>query len=597
MSTAMLSTELDQTTRPLRRNGVFARIVRHPIGVSALAVLALIILAAALAPWITLNPPGLARLDMVNAPPLTGDYILGGDNAGRDVLSRVIFGAQLTLGGALTTVVVSLTLGVSLGLIGGYYRGRFDAAAGWVCDLLLILPSKIVLVALFAVVGPSTIVSMAVLGVMVAPSFYRLVRNLVIGVRKELYIDAAQVSGLPDSRIIGRHVLYAVRAPIIVHAASIAGIAIILQAGLEFLGLGDPSAPTWGGMLQDGFTAIYSDPLLMLWPGAAIGITVASLILLGNVIRDSFEAPAVSAPRRRSDSERVRPSTSESAVDVAASDVDEDGLCVVSGLRIGYPKADGSFTEVVKDVSFRVRAGAVLGLVGESGSGKTQTALAILGLLPRGGTVLGGRASFAREDLLARGTAKAFRGRRIAYIPQEPMSNLDPNFTIGYQLTEPLRAIQRLSQREARAKALGLLADVGIADPERVFRSYPHQVSGGMAQRVLIAGAVSGDPELIIADEPTTALDVTVQAEILDLLRGLQRERGLSMILVTHDFGVVADLCDDVVVMKSGRVVESGTTAAVFDAPQDQYTRTLLASTLDGTAARTSLDHEKVPAS
>jgi peptide/nickel transport system permease protein len=579
MSTAMLSTELDRTTRPLRRTGILARILRNPMGTASLIVLTLIVLAAILAPLITVNPPGRADIGMVNAPPFTDGYLLGGDNAGRDVLSRLVFGAQLTLLGALSTVIVSLLLGVTLGLIGGYYRGRFDAVAGWVCDLLLILPSKIVLVAMFAVIGPNTMLTMAVLGVMVAPSFYRLVRNLVIAVRKELYIDAAQVSGLSDARIIGRHVLFAVRAPIVVHTSMIAGLAIILQAGLEFLGLGDPDSPTWGGMLQDAFTSIYSDPLLMVWPGIAIGVTVGAFILLGNVVRDSFDAPAAVRPRRRA-----------VAAGSDAVTAPEGSICHVSGLTIGYAQASGDDKVVVDGVGFDVQRGRVLGLVGESGSGKTQTSLAILGLLPKGGAVLGGGISFEGKDLLAPGAARALRGRRIAYIPQEPMSNLDPNFTIGHQLIEPLRAAKGLSRTEAREAASALLERVGIPDVERVLRSYPHQISGGMAQRVLIAGAVSCDPDLIIADEPTTALDVTVQAEILDLLRGLQRERGMSMVLVTHDFGVVADLCDDVVVMRDGRVIERGTAEEIFGDPQQEYTRTLLASTLDGTPARSVLD-------
>lgn len=586
MSTAMLATELDQTTAPLRRQGIVSRILRNPVGVTALGILALIVLVAVLAPWIAPNPPGRADLNMVNAPVGTGTYLLGGDNAGRDVLSRLIFATQLTLLGALTTVLVSLVLGVALGLVGGYYRGRFDAVVGWVSDLILILPSKIVLVAFFAVVGPNTMVTMAVLGVMVAPSFYRLVRNLVIAVRKELYIDAAQVSGLSDVRIIGRHVLFAVRAPIVVHAATIAGLAIILQAGLEFLGLGDPDSPTWGGMLQDAFTAIYSDPLLMVWPGVAIGVTVGALILLGNVVRDSFN-PQTHVRRRVGATKGQRMSPAD---DVA---VPVDSICHVSRLTVGYAQHDGSFKEVVTDVGFDVRKGKVLGLVGESGSGKTQTSLAILGLLPRGGTVLSGSIRFEGRDLLAPGAVRSVRGRRIAYIPQEPMSNLDPNFTIGHQLVEPLRAAKGMSRAEARTTSLRLLESVGITDAERVFRAYPHQISGGMAQRVLIAGAMSCDPDLIIADEPTTALDVTVQADILELLRELQRERGLSMILVTHDFGVVADLCDDVVVMRDGRVIEMGTAEGIFEDPTDEYTKTLLASTLDGTPARTTIDRER----
>nr|WP_223937541.1 ABC transporter ATP-binding protein [Arthrobacter sp. StoSoilB5] len=182
---------------------------------------------------------------------------------------------------------------------------------------------------------------------------------------------------------------------------------------------------------------------------------------------------------------------------------------------------------------------------------------------------------------------RALRGREIAYIPQEPMSNLDPSYTVGAQLVEGIRASARMSRREAKAKVIALLARVGIQDPQRTFDSYPHQISGGMAQRVLIAGAVASRPKLLIADEPTTALDVTVQADILDLIRDLQAELNMAVLLVTHNFGVVADICDRIAVMQDGRVVESGTALELFREPQHSYTQMLLGSILDEHTIRT----------
>jgi peptide/nickel transport system permease protein len=181
---------------------------------------------------------------------------------------------------------------------------------------------------------------------------------------------------------------------------------------------------------------------------------------------------------------------------------------------------------------------------------------------------------------------RQIRGGRLAYIPQEPMSNLDPSFTVGGQLTEPIRLKLGLSRNEARDKAMDLLARVGIPDPKRTFAAYPHELSGGMAQRVLIAGAVSCDPSLIIADEPTTALDVTIQAEILDLLRDLQQGLGMAVLLVTHNFGVVADLCDRVSVMQHGRIVETGPARSIFAAPRHPYTQSLFAAILEEDQAR-----------
>ena len=245
-------------------------------------------------------------------------------------------------------------------------------------------------------------------------------------------------------------------------------------------------------------------------------------------------------------------------------------------------------TRVVQDVSLDIGPGEVHGLIGESGSGKTQTAWSVLRLLPPGGQILAGSIQFDGQDLVNASSAamREIRGRRLAYIPQEPMSNLDPSFTIGSQLTEPIRLKLGLSRNEARARALDLLARVGIPDPKRTFAAYPHELSGGMAQRVLIAGAVSCEPSLIIADEPTTALDVTIQAEILDLLRELQQGAGMAVLLVTHNFGVVADLCDRVSVMQHGRIVETGPTRSIFADPRDPYTRSLFAAILEEDQAR-----------
>jgi ABC-type dipeptide/oligopeptide/nickel transport system ATPase component len=227
--------------------------------------------------------------------------------------------------------------------------------------------------------------------------------------------------------------------------------------------------------------------------------------------------------------------------------------------------------------------------VGESGSGKSQTAFSILGLLPDNARIVGGTIQFDGNYTVAPGDERVnqarlskLRGKRISYIPQEPMSNLDPAFTIGYQLVTPMVRVLGISKDEARKRALKLLTDVGIVNPERTFNAYPHEVSGGMAQRVLIAGAISCEPDLVIADEPTTALDVTVQADVLDLLRELQQRLNIGVILVTHNFGVVADLCDRVAVMQNGRLVEEGSVRDILRHPKEPYTQTLLASMLEG---------------
>ncbi|HVD28787.1 MAG TPA: ABC transporter ATP-binding protein, partial [Mycobacteriales bacterium] len=234
--------------------------------------------------------------------------------------------------------------------------------------------------------------------------------------------------------------------------------------------------------------------------------------------------------------------------------------------------------QLVTGVSFALRPGRVLGLVGESGCGKTMTARSLLGLLPDGVAVSGGSILWQGRELVGLSDRELtrIRGREIAMISQEPMVALDPMFSIAYQLTQPIRRFRGVGRAEAKQIAAELLRSVGIVDAERVLKSYPHQLSGGMAQRVCIALALTGEPKLLIADEPTTALDVTVQAEILSLLRALVRDQGLSVVIVSHDLGVVADICDDVAVMYAGEVVESGSAVAVLDDAAHPYTMALL---------------------
>jgi ABC-type dipeptide/oligopeptide/nickel transport system ATPase component len=449
-----------------------------------------------------------------------------------------------------------------------------------------------VLLAVRAAFGPSILISMFVFGILITPSFFRITRTAVMSVRNELYVDAARVSGLSDLRIISKHIFTVVRAPIIIQSAMISGIAISIQSGLEFLGLGDSSMISWGVMLNEGFRNIFINPMLVLWPGIVISLTIGSFALLGNALRDALE----DTQKLSSKSKKIA-AAAEAQTDHSAAPADAAShLLSVSKLSVGYPQGDGSLKKVVSDVSFHVDKGEVLGIVGESGSGKSQTAFSILGLLPGNAKIATGHIVFDGNELVSTGegaiSQKAmtqFRGKRIAYIPQEPMSNLDPAFTIGYQLVRPMTEVLGVSKKEAKARALKLLDMVGINNPERVFKSYPHEVSGGMAQRVLIAGAVSCEPDLLIADEPTTALDVTVQAEVLDLLRDLQKRLGMGMVLVTHNFGVVADLADRVVVMQYGRVVETGPVRDILRAPQEKYTQVLLSSMLEGKTPMTML--------
>lgn len=579
------------------RSTVLKRLLKNPLGVIAIVILLgmaiMAVFADALAPF----DENFANISKTLAAP-DAVNILGTDSSGRDVWSRLLFGAQLTLTSALLCAVVAIAIGLPAGLIAGYYAGKFEAVSNWIVSILMSLPGLIVLLTIRAAFGPSVWIAMIAFGVLISPSYFRLTRSAVQSVRNELYVDAARVSGLSDLRIVTRHIFSVVRAPIIIQTAAIAGVAIAIQSGLEFLGLGDPAKATWGVMLSEGFRNVYLNPTLLFWPALAMALTIGALVLLGNALRDALEdgekikhrkkkapVPATGTPSTAA-SAAARQSRKSAAAVVPGT---EHHLVKVTNLGVGYPQADGSIKKVVDDVSFHVDRGEILGIVGESGSGKSQTAFSILGLLPDNARIGAGSVQFDGSYTVAPGDERVsqerlskLRGKRISYIPQEPMSNLDPAFTIGYQLVTPMVRVLGISKAEARKRALKLLTDVGIANPERTFGAYPHEVSGGMAQRVLIAGAISCEPDLVIADEPTTALDVTVQADVLDLLRELQQRLNIGVILVTHNFGVVADLCDRVAVMQNGRLVEEGPVREILRNPQKPYTRTLLASMLEG---------------
>jgi peptide/nickel transport system permease protein len=594
---------VDTATHTPQRVSLFRRLLKTPTGLFSIIVLAVIALSAIFAPLLTPADPNFASIGDVLGPSAPG-HPLGFDGSGRDVLSRLLFAGRFSLGGALFCLVIALLIGVISGLIAGYYHGWFDTVSTWIAGLLMALPGIVLLLAARAVLGPSMWMAMGIFGILIAPAFFRLLYAAVTAVRNELYVDAARVAGLSDMRIIGRHILTVVRAPVIIQSAMVLGIAIAIQAGLDFLGLGDMSIPTWGTMLNDGFPNLYTNAKLVLWPSLVIALVCVALTMLANTMRDVLERSGGRTRRRRTPP-AAKPVDPEK-VDILTHPDDDrtrrltgDVLLEISDLSIGYDQPDKTVKTVVHDVSLTVRRGEVHGLIGESGSGKTQTAFAVLGLLPDGGHITGGSILFEGDEI-AHSSDKEMtrlRGTKMAYIPQEPMSNLDPAFTIGAHLVEPMRLNLNISKAEATKKALDLLARVGIPNPQRTFASYPHQVSGGMAQRVLIAGAVSCEPDLLIADEPTTALDVTVQAEVLDLLRSLQDEFHMAVILVTHNFGVVADICDRVSVMRDGRVVETGPVRSIFYGARHDYTRALLGDILAEEHARGPLTSSRIGSS
>ncbi|WP_295127605.1 dipeptide/oligopeptide/nickel ABC transporter permease/ATP-binding protein [uncultured Leifsonia sp.] len=578
-----------------RRGSTFVRFLKRPAGAVSLGVLALVVLVAVFAPLLSPHDPNFVDLALTKAPPSPA-HPLGGDSAGRDVLSRLIWGTQSTLWGAFVTIVVAVLVGVPAGLAAGYYGRLFDRTATWVSDALQAVPGMIILLIVAAGTRNDFTVLMATLGVFMAPGYFRLTRSTVLAVRNEPYVDAARVSGLGDARILAKHIVKAVYAPVIIQTALTAGLAMGMQAGLQFLGIGGAKTPGWGAMMNEGFRTMLTTPLLLLWPSLALGITIAALAVAGSTLADVVSVKTPVHRRRRRSARRAEPAALTTSTGAVAHR-SADSAVQLKNLRVAYATADGGELEVVHGIDLDVAPGEVLGIVGESGSGKSQTVFSILDLLPAGGACTADAIWIGGRDVtrLAHADRQKLLGHEIGYIPQEPMSNLDPSFTIGHQLIEPLRAVHKLSKADARRRALEVLERVGIVDPPRVMKSYPHQLSGGMAQRVLIAGAIAGKPSVLVADEPTTALDVTVQAEVLELLRELQQEYRMALIIVTHNFGVVADICDRVVVMRGGQIVEVGHVARIFADPTSAYTRELIAASLDGAESRSELDATHSP--
>jgi peptide/nickel transport system permease protein len=488
---------------------------------------------------------------------------LGTDPNGRDILSRIFTAGAEPLLVSTLTVVVAFGIGIPLALMAAQRGRRTEQVTSRLTEIVMALPSTILLLAVIGVVGIKIYLVMGILGVMISAVVYRIMLGVAQSVRQRLYVDAARVNGLGSLAVNVRHVLPGMATVIAVQAAQLFGIALLIQSGLAFLGFGPAEPePSWGVMIQTASQHIYDAPWLMVPTGLVLALTVVAVNELADAIAGKATAEKV-VPRRRT---RVVSSSTWPAAD-------PDAVLEVRELSIAVD--DGP--HLVTGVDFALRPGRVLGLVGESGCGKTMTARSLLGLLPEGVSVSGGSILWQGRELV--GLAQQFkgvRGREIAMISQEPMVALDPMFSIAYQLTQPIRRFRGVGRAEAKAIAADLLRSVGIVDAQRVLKSYPHQLSGGMAQRVCIALALTGEPKLLIADEPTTALDVTVQAEILSLLRALVRDTGLSVIIVSHDLGVVADICDDVVVMYAGEVVESGSAADVLDDAAHPYTMALL---------------------
>ncbi|MGO4187520.1 dipeptide/oligopeptide/nickel ABC transporter permease/ATP-binding protein [Pseudarthrobacter sp. TAF60_1] len=553
-----------------------SKLFGSPASIAGVIWLAALVAASLTAPlWLPFKTEDQDFTAVLSGP--TPAHWLGTDELGRDLLSRIFASAAGTLGTSMITVIVAVGLGTLLAMLAAAAGERVENVISRVTEIMMSLPGTVIILAVIGAVGTNIPLVMGILGVLISAGIYRVMLGQAKSLQSQLYVDAAKVDGMGLAGISLRHVLPGLTNTIVVQAALIFAVGMLIQAGLAFIGFGPPiPEPSWGGMIQGASQHVYDAPWLMVPTGAVLALTVLAANAIGNALGKAPNATASHLPSAAARRQRTKSVAAIAAATPALETAAAKDTLSVRNLSVGVDNG----VRLVTDVSFDVEPGTVLGLVGESGCGKTMTALSLLGLLPSGVSVTGGQILWNGRNLAA-ATDKdmeGIRGRGIALISQEPMRALDPMFTVGYQLTAAIRRLGRTGKAEAKTEALSLLEKVGIVDAARILKTYPHQISGGMAQRVAIALALSGRPRLLVADEPTTALDVTVQAEILSLLRSLVKDTGMSVVMVTHDLGVVADLCDQVAVMYAGQVVENGRTDSILDNPRHPYTLALLAA-------------------
>ncbi|MFI8236239.1 dipeptide/oligopeptide/nickel ABC transporter permease/ATP-binding protein [Streptomyces sp. NPDC085866] len=580
-----------ELTERLSRPGVRLRGRRRlpPLSKVAVCFLALVVLVAVLAPVLAPHDP-LDQQDPVDG---TGHpsaaHWMGQDSLGRDILSRLMYGARWSLAIGLGATALALVVGAVFGAFAATSRKSVDETLMRCLDVVMAFPGIALAAVLVAVFGGGIGVLICAIAFLFTPPVARVVRANVLDQYGEDYVTAERVIGARTPHIVLRHVAVNCAAPVLVFCTVQVAEAIVFEASLSFIGAGvRPPDPSWGSVIADGKNMVLTGGWwATVFPGLLILLTVLSLNILSEGVSDAWAAPAareVAAPGDRL--ETPEPGTGEVLPLPGLTDAARrlrararprpagggQPVLAVENLAIGFPDRHRG-VDIVDGVSFEVHPGEVLGLVGESGCGKSLTALTVMGLQPKEARVRG-QVRFRQRDLLAEPmrVRRRLLGHEMAMVYQDALSSLNPAMTIRAQLKQLVRRGGRRSPHE-------LLTLVGL-DAERTLRSYPHELSGGQRQRVLIAMALSRDPALIVADEPTTALDVTVQAQVMELLLRLREELGFALILVSHDLALVADITDRVVVMYGGQIVETGVTADLVAAPAHHYTRGLLGSVL-----------------
>ena len=563
-----------------RRPSALRRLTQNPVVSVGLAVLVAIVAIVLLAPVLPLADPNVAAVAQRLHPPFTPGHVLGTDQLGRDMLSRLIWGTRVSLAVGIAAALTAALIGSTIGLLAAFYGRLADMLLMRGIDILMAFPYLLLALAIVAALGPGLLNAMIAIIVVNIPFFARTVRGATLSLVNADFMAAARLSGRSDLGIMLAELFPNVLPTIVITISTTVGWMILETAGLSFLGLGaQPPQADLGGMLGDGRNLIQVAPHVATIPGLVILLLAIGINLVGDGIRDvldprlksggvarTYPATAVAPPdRRRGRLSRAAP--------------DADAVLHVRGLATHFTIGSDVY-RAVGGVDFAVRPGEAVGIVGESGSGKTVTALSLLRLVATPpGMIVAGEILYRGEDMVGAPLRRLqdVRGDRVAYVFQDPLTTLNPLIPVGEQIAESLRRHRGLGRADAARRAVALMDAVKIPNAAARANAYPHELSGGQRQRIGIAMALANDPEIIVADEPTTALDVTTQAQVIKLLNDLRRSHGAALVFISHDFGVIAELCDTVHVMYGGRIVESGTVADVLAAPAHPYTQRLLA--------------------
>lgn len=572
----------------------------------SMVVLGIVVLAAVFAPLIAPHDP-LSTGTPIQAP--SGEHLFGTDSVGRDILSRVIYGARSSLLIGLLATGLALLAAAVLGSIAATSNKAVSEVLMRILDIVMSFPAIALAAVFVAVWGNNVAILIIAIGFVYTPQLSRIIRANVLGQFGEDYVSASRVMGASTAHILLKQVARNCIAPVLVFATVLVADAIVLEASLSFINAGvAPPNPSWGNILSDGQGILLTGAW---WPTFFAGLMLLITVLCLNIMSEGMTDALASPPARKpiaDDAKAAEQAEKAAAVKTLGATSREESqaaleqslnalrgssmvaqrreagkaeagasakktpLLEVKNLRISFPDAHGS-VDIIDGVNFSVAPGETLGLVGESGCGKSISAMSIMGLLPDS-AVKTGEVLYDGKNVLELNEKQhnALRGHEIAMIYQDALSSLNPSMLIKAQMAQ---LIKRGGKRGARE----LLELVGL-DPDRTLKSYPHELSGGQRQRVLIAMALTRNPRLLIADEPTTALDVTVQKQVVELLNDLQKKLGFAMIFVSHDLALVARMADKITVMYAGQVVEQGATSEILGNPTHEYTRGLLGAVL-----------------